>query len=151
MTPIYERTIVGTFLIIYMVVIAAVMFTAMTLDDDADGSMWFLIIFAVVPLLFGVMKVSVDRRELRVRFLLGVPRATLAVTDIEACTVTRSKLETGFGMSIKPSHGKYCISGPSAVSILLRNGRTYLVGCPDPEQLLKAIEKARARAGTREE
>jgi hypothetical protein len=152
MTPIYERTVYGIYMMGFMAIVAAFISTAMFMSDDPDKPYWTLLIFAVVPLFFGVMKVSVDKRELRIRFPLGVPRRTLAIADIEAVTVTRSKMETGFGVSVKPSHGRYCISGPSAVSILMGNGRTVLVGTPEPEKLLKAIEKARSRnrAGTGE-
>ena len=153
MTPIYERTILGTYLLMFMLVMAAFLATTMMFSDPepGEGKPWYVLLFLLIaPILMGVMKVSVDQKSLRIRFMLGFPRHTVAIEDIDTFRVTRSWKETGFGVSVKVGQGRYCISGPSAVTILLRNGRTLLVGTPEPEALAKAIRKARARAGVEE-
>lgn len=145
MTPIYERTIVGTWLLGFMLVMAALMAAVILLAGDSNEGWWTPLILLAMPLVFGVMRVSVGRDSLRVRFWLGVPRRTVPVERIDGYAVTRSRRETGFGVALRPLDGKFCISGPSAVSILLRNGRTLLVGTPDPEALVKALDRARRR------
>lgn len=150
MTPIYERTVVGIWLLIFSLVMAGMMLTLMTLGDDADAPLWAPALLLIAPLIFGLMRISVTRDELRIRFWAGFPRRTVTLAEIEAYRVTRSKRETGFGISVKPSHGRYCIAGPSAVAVLLRNGRTLLVGTPEPEKLVKALDRARKAGGRRE-
>lgn len=150
MTPIYERTIFGTTLMIFMLVMVAFIGSTMMMSDVQPGESkpWIALLTPLIfPILMGFMKVSVSTKELRLRFPFGFPRRTVPIEEIDAFRVTRSWRETGFGISVKPSNGQYCISGPSGVSILLHNGRTLLIGTPDPERLVKAIEKARTRAG----
>lgn len=150
MTPFYERTIVGTWLIGFMAIMAIIMYTLIAFSSDADEAWWPPLLLIIVPLFLGVMRIAVTPKELRLRFWLGLPRRTVPIEDVEAYRVTRSLKETGFGIQLKPERGSYCMSGPSAVSILLKNGRTLTIGTPEPERLVKALDKARKRAGIEE-
>ena len=150
MTPIYERTVIGTWLVGFMMIMAALMFAVVFMAEDADKALWTPVLILVVPLLLGVMRLSVTPRELRVRFWLGLPRRTVPIADIDTYRVTRSRMETGFGVSVKPMQGHYCMSGPGAVNILLKNGRNLMIGTPEPEKLVKALDRARKRSGLEE-
>lgn len=148
MTPIYERTIIGTWLIIFFSVMAAIMI-GLAWRAEGPGVMPWIpsLVFPAMLLFMGIMRITVTQTELRVRFWPGIVRKTVKLTDIDAYQVTRSRAETGFGIALKPSQNRYVISGPSAVSVLLSNGRTVMVGTPEPEKLVKALDKARKKAG----
>jgi len=150
MTPIYERTVVGTWFIGFLLVIAGLVTVPMLLDPDAPFLWWVPLIVVAVPSLFMVLRVRLTRETLLVLSPLGFPWRRCAVADVEAYRVTRSWRETGFGVTLKPLDGKFCIAGPRAVSILLRNGRTVLVGVPDPETLVKALDRALKRSSGKE-
>jgi len=66
MTPIYERTIVGTWLLGFMLVMAALMAAVILLAGDSNEGWWTPLIMLAMPLVFGVMRVSVGRDSLRV-------------------------------------------------------------------------------------
>ncbi len=149
----YERNIVGTGIMIFMIVMST--FIGVTLMQserpEGDATPWFVMAMPLLGIVIGGwMRVTVSAEELKLRFLLGVPRLTLKVAEIDALRPTRGWRATGFGASVSTSRGRYCIAGPSAVSILMRNGRTFLIGVPDPEKLAKAVERAKARSGAAE-
>ncbi|HPF34360.1 hypothetical protein KDK88_00060 [bacterium] len=149
MTPIYERTVVGTWLLAFLALMTLTTTLIMALGED-DPIWWLPAVWAAVFLWLAVLRIRVDTEALRIRFWTGVPRRTIPLAAIDAYRVTRSKRETHLGLALKPGDGKYVIAGPSAVNILLRDGRTVLIGTPDPEALVKALDRARKHSPGKE-
>ncbi len=144
MTPLYEKTIVGWPMILFVACMAVFLAVLLAIDGEG-GAAWFSLALLLIPLLMGFMKVSVHVGELRIRFLTGFPRRTVDLHDVESMTVIRSWWKTGLGISVKPLQGRFCVTGPDAVVLTMKSGLPIVVGTPEPKKLLKALNRARDR------
>lgn len=93
-------------------------------------------------LLLGRLLIELDGQHLRWQFgYVGWPRWQLALADIRQ--VERSKAPAMAGSGIKGSRRKrlynVTIGGP-AVLLTLHDGRTVMLGTPEPERLAAFIE-----------
>ena len=151
MSPYYERTILGIGVVILVFVIGLVIMGAAVFSEGGEGPPPVALIVLVLPVLLAIMRVRVDREAVRLSFPIGLLRRTVPVADIVGVDPVHSWIETGFGMSVKPMQGRYCLSGPQAVRLRLSDGRSVLIGVPDASDLMRAGDKARTRSGARDE
>lgn len=101
-------------------------------------------VLAAAFLLFGQLVVSVDDRELRAVFGVGLVRKAVALADIRSAAVVRTRLWWGYGVHWTPAGWLYNVGGRWAVRLELATERPVMIGTRDPEGLLAAIESARA-------
>lgn len=102
----------------------------------------------LVLLLLGRLVVEVDADELRWRFgFVGWPRWRVPLADI--VTVERVKSASAFSAGIRVGprgerHYTARLASP-ALRLTLRDGRTVMLGSPEPERLAAFIEARRPR------
>lgn len=97
---------------------------------------------AAVLLLLGRLVIELRGPRLHWRFgYLGWPRWSVAIDDIERIEQTRSRALQGAGIKGLGSKRLYNVSlGGPALQLSMRDGRTILLGTPEPERLRSFIE-----------
>lgn len=102
------------------------------------------VVLVAAAAVFHRMTVTVDRERLRWCFGFGVLRREVAIADIEGVERTRTHPIEGWGVHWTRRGWLYNVSGLDAVLVRLRGGRTFLLGTPEPDRLVDAIDAARA-------
>jgi hypothetical protein len=103
----------------------------------------FIVVFvmlAVCLVLFAVLSVNVDSRDVSLRFGIGVIRKKFPVAGIETAGVVRNPWYYGWGIRKTPDGWLYNVSGLLAVELRMKSGEKYRIGTDDPSGLLNAIE-----------
>ncbi len=106
---------------------------------------WGLLAFAITGAMlamFSTLTVSVDERELQIRYGIGIFRKRFPVEDLNECEVVRNPWWYGWGIRLTPRGWLYNVSGLDAVEILRKDGKTFRVGTDEPEHLKAALNRA---------
>lgn len=101
-----------------------------------------------VLLFLGRLVVEVDDRELRWRFgFVGWPRWRVPLQDIVALERVKSASAFSAGIRMGPGGERHYTArlGSPALRLKLRDGRTVMLGSPEPERLAAFIEARRPR------
>ena len=118
-------------------------------DDERTGYIisisvtGFVTVFTgVVAMAFSRYFIEVDRGTIRFGYLWW--NVSTTVEQIESAEVDTAKFREFLGMGwrigIKTKRIGYVVSFGKAVEIKIRNGKTYLISCRDPEACVKSIE-----------
>jgi hypothetical protein len=118
-------------------------------DDERTGYIisisvtGFVTVFTgVVAMAFSRYFIEVDRGTIRFGYLWW--NVSTTVEQIESVEVDEAKFREFLGMGwrigIKTKRIGYVVSFGKAVEIKIRNGKTYLISCCDPEACVKSIE-----------
>ena len=118
-------------------------------DDERTGYIisisvtGFVTVFTgVVAMAFSRYFIEVDRGTIRFGYLWW--NVSTTVEQIESVEVDEAKFREFLGMGwrigIKTKRIGYVVSFGKAVEIKIRNGKTYLISCRDPEACVKSIE-----------
>lgn len=147
--PLYQHTQIGWTTLIGAAAGAAVGLVALHFTPGAPSAAgWVAALIAGVALLtalgFGALRVQVNRESLGWRFGLGWPRKSLRIADIASVQATRTRWIEGWGIHFTKRGWLYNVSGFDAVLVLLRDGKSVLIGTDEPRQLAAAIERARS-------
>ncbi|MEQ9617989.1 MAG: hypothetical protein RIG61_02315 [Deltaproteobacteria bacterium] len=100
-----------------------------------------LILLVVGFLLFAVLQVEVDRKNISIRFGVGLIRKQFPIEEIESYEVVRNPWYYGWGIRKTPHGWLYNVSGLSAVEIRMKDGRNYRIGTNDPGGLSRALKQ----------
>jgi hypothetical protein len=131
---------------------AGVLLTALPLPFIESRMLWIvtaataILTLACLPL-FGTLTVEIDAELLTVAFGVGWIRRRFSVSEIRAARAVRNPWYYGWGIRLTPDGWMFNVSGLDAVEIDLAGDRKFLIGTDEPQQLLAAIERARARHG----
>jgi hypothetical protein len=101
-----------------------------------------LVVFAVCAYMFSSLTIHVTDRALHWCFGPGMFRKTLALEDIKAVEVTRTRLLDGWGAHKTPRGWLYNVSGFDAVLITLHSGKGILLGTDEPDRLRSVLVRA---------
>lgn len=100
-------------------------------------------LFYLLTVLFLVLiklKVVVNDKEIKIRHLLFFKKV-IGLNDIVNQQTTNYGF-VGYGIRKTKKYGTvYNVKGKEGVSIILNNGKKYLIGSQKPEQLLKSLSK----------
>ncbi|MEE2843579.1 MAG: hypothetical protein VX761_03635 [Planctomycetota bacterium] len=118
-------------------------------DDERVGYIIGISVTGFVTVFVGFLAVAfsryfieVDRGTIRFGYLWW--NVSTTVEQIESVVVDEAKFSEFLGMgwriSITTKRIGYVVSFGKAVEIKIRNGKTYLISCRDPEACVKAIE-----------
>jgi len=118
-------------------------------DDERTGYIIGISVTGFVTVLmgffamaFGRYFIDVDRGTIRFGYLWW--NVSTTIEQIESVVVDEAKFSEFLGMgwriSITTKRIGYVVSFGKAVEIKIRNGKTYLISCRDPEACVKAIE-----------
>jgi hypothetical protein len=143
--PAYERSQVLWLLWILIPATVAAPLSARLAHAGTSGAGIALVAIALhlgVLLVFGRFTVAVDEQTLEWRFgLLGVPRWRLALAEVSAVEVTRSRWFEGWGIRRTSEGMLYNIAGFGAVRLHCKNGRRLRLGSDEPERLAAFIRR----------
>ena len=141
----YDQSQVAWIMVITILALIVWMIVKTWETSDAGGVYLPLGMVTFILLLLGRMRVTVDKANLCIRFLLGFPRATVPVTNIKNVETYQSKRQSGFGLKVQPSQGQYHVFGSGGVIVMRHEGAPLMISSPDPRQLKSALDKACAR------
>jgi hypothetical protein len=108
-----------------------------------------LALVVICAYMFSSLTIQITDRTLRWCFGPGMFRKELALAEIAAVEVTRTRLLEGWGIHRTSRGWLYNVSGFDAVLLRLSGGKRVLLGTDEPERLRAAIllGMGRARSG----
>ncbi len=141
MDGIYKRTQIG-YLMIF--IIGSGLYLLLNFFYLHGFNALFVAVFAVLAaclLLFAALTVTVDGREVSVRFGIGIIRRKFPVREIETVGIVRNPWYYGWGIRRTPEGWLYNVSGLIAVELRMKNGEKVRIGTNDPAGLINALGK----------
>jgi hypothetical protein len=118
-----------------------------------EGFEWVVLI--VLGIMCGVLlicsdlTVTVDERELRIRFgPAGLIRKSWSLDEIESVTTVSNPWYYGIGIHWTPRGVLYNVSGFQGVEVRLCSGTLFRIGTDEPEVLCRAIGPACSEKNT---
>lgn len=69
-------------------------------------------------------------------------RRQVALADIDRAKTTKCKLRHGWGIHFPRRGWLYNVSGFGAVEVVLKSGKTFLLGSDEPQERCLAIRRA---------
>jgi hypothetical protein len=89
---------------------------------------------------FATLTVTVDEREIRVVFGVGLLRKTIDLADVVKCEPMGIRAFWGWGLHWTPGGWLYNVGGRDAVRIVLAREKAVIVGTDDVRGLAAAID-----------
>ncbi|MFO1461796.1 MAG: hypothetical protein U1G08_20650 [Verrucomicrobiota bacterium] len=142
MIPYIHRQRAGRWLAIPAAV--SVLLALTSLFSSLKAIAWGIPVLFFMMWLFGSLTVTVTRDELSWRFGPGWIRFRVPLSEICRVRTVRTTWADGWGIHGTEFGTLYNVSGFGAVALELRGGRRFAVGTDEPDQLLKALQKAGA-------
>lgn len=122
------------------------------LPDHAVRAAAIGIILAVNLVLLAVLgrlTVSIDATHLRWQFgYLGWPAWSVPLAEIAAAEAASSRWIEGWGIRYTKEGMLYNATGTTAIRVHRRNGKSFRLGCADPQRLLSYLTPRIAPAVT---
>ena len=97
------------------------------------------IILLICLVLFYKLRITIEDETLRASFGPGIIRKRVRLAEIAGCEPIRIRWWYDWGVHLTPCGWLYNVSGLDAVTITLRDGRTFALGTNDPHGLTTAI------------
>jgi hypothetical protein len=108
---------------------------------DIYGYIFFVVLFAVVILMFYGITVIVTDKYLKIKIGIGIISKKIDLSTIKSVTVQKYPIYCGYGIRITSNGVLYNVSGRHAVELRIRNKKdAILVGTNDWDNLKKVIE-----------
>ena len=118
-------------------------------NTTIQAAPWLVIglygVLALAYALFYRLTVTVDATRLRAAFGVGIFAKEVAIADVMACEIVRTRRRWGWGIHWTPVGWLYNVGGRHAVRLMLRTERPVMIGSDQPEALLAAIDAAREK------
>ncbi len=107
----------------------------------------FIILYIFLILLyifyqFRKLVIVIDEEYLLVRFGEGLIKKAFLLDDIASCVIVRTHWYYGLGIRLTINGWLFAVSGLNAVHITMKNGKRYLIGTDDQDELFKAIQSS---------
>lgn len=102
-------------------------------------------VLVVGYLLFYRLVVTVDAERVRAAFGIGWIAKDVAIADILATEVVRTRRLWGWGIHWTPAGWLYNVGGRQAVRLVLSGERPVMIGSDEAEALKAAVDTARSR------
>jgi hypothetical protein len=114
--------------------------------DPEGGAPWWVYPFMLLTLVaFSAMTVTVTYEEVGIRCPLGWPRRRVPIAQILTCSTFERKWFSILDTGVRPGRGEFRMSGRRGVVLTLDSGLPVIISAPNPDELRRAVEKARAR------
>jgi hypothetical protein len=140
----YRRTQRGFFILLagFLPLVAVVPMLASRGVPTASWILLALVSFLVMS--FSWMTVTVDENAVRAKFGVGPAGRTVPISAIRKATIDELPALSGIGIRwLGGRDWLYNVSWGPVVRLILDDGRQVLIGSPEPEALLAAIEARR--------
>ena len=138
----YKHTQVG-YVILISLFVTCVFTLAVCLVVDAvvPGLLTAAVLF-VWEVLFGWMTIEISGGRLKWSFGPGLIRKSAPLDQIANARLWRMPFIGGWGIHWTREGWLYNVSGMRGVAITLKNGKSFVLGSDEPEQLIAAVEYA---------
>ncbi len=144
MTPLYQSRQIS-WVMLGICIVMLVFIGVLSLGDPGEGAPWWVYtVMLATPVIFGVMTVTVTYEELKIRCLFGFPGRRIPISRIRSCATFQGRWLANLEAGVHPQRGEFRMSGRRGVVVTLDSGLPVIISAPDPDELLKAVEKARA-------
>ncbi len=143
-TEIYRHTQVGRWQVAAAALSVGIALVAAFVIDF--GALAAIIALSVLPVTFSFMTLTVvvDETHIALRFGYGIVRKRFALADVTGCAPVRTTYLDGIGIRMMNRGWLYNVTTGSAIELTLVGGKRVWIGTDQPDQLLAAIEAARA-------
>jgi hypothetical protein len=139
----YEHTQRGTILLVTLLVAVFFLLALDRLVPTVRGMPLTLAgVLAICGFFFSSLTIRITNRALRWQFGPGLMRKEVPLKEIERVDVTETTFLQGWGIHYTSRGWLYNVSGFRAVAVMLKNGKRFLLGTDEPEQLQAAIRHA---------
>jgi hypothetical protein len=139
MSDIYRHTQTGWVIIGSAAAVLALGWVVLPAGASAGVRLPFLLVAALMALLFGTLTVAVDTEAVRLRYGVGLIRKTIPLVDVQACREVRNPWYVGWGIRLAPSGVVWNVSGFDAVELDLPHGKRFRIGTDEPVALAAAL------------
>ena len=144
----YRHTQFGTVNVVIIIAIAPLTFLPAWVAGAAPIA-WLILIFLLgILMLFYNLTVTIDDRDLRISFGIGLIRKRFPLDEIDSCQPVRNSWLYGWGIRLTPRGWLYNVSGLEAVELKMKSGKTCRIGTDEPNVLAAAVEEAVERSNT---
>ncbi len=143
----YRNTQFGTLTVVSVVAAIAVLVLITVNTGWHPVSIGVLAIMVILLFLFYSLTVTIDRHELRCFFGPGLIHRRFGLAEIVAAVPVRNRWYYGWGIRLTPSGWMFNVSGLDAVELELVSGTRFRIGTNEPDELVRAIEQAKAISG----
>ncbi len=148
MNPVYERRFLG-WPIMLLFVLAGAVSCAVNWSPDSGPWRWIVPPAALLlGLALGTVTIVVDREKLGLRATFGWPRRSVPLARIASVHVVEGMLlRAGLGLKWALGNWRWNVTGNRGVLLVTTDGRTLLIGTPEPEELVRSLERIRRPGG----
>lgn len=142
MKVVYQHTQIGTVLLACLLGGVVLIIILATVLGWHPGALLVLVVLLAALLLFHSLTVEIKNAVLECRFGVGIIRKRFALKEVRAAVPVRNHWYYGLGIRYTPRGWLFCVSGLSAVEIILCSGKRYRIGTDQPAELAEAICKS---------
>lgn len=143
----YRHTQFGTVNVVIIIAIAPLTFLPAWVAGAAPIA-WLILVFLLgILVLFHNLTVTIDDRDLRISFGIGLIRKRFPLDQIESCQPVRNSWLYGWGIRLTPRGWLYNVSGLDAVELKMKSGKTCRIGTDEPAVLATAVRETLDRMG----
>jgi hypothetical protein len=136
MATIYKHTQFGTLL----VTVIGILGSAVILFAPLPGTGYIIALLLLLALaLFYSLTVEISDQYINLSFGIGVITKHFEIKDVRQVKPVKIRWYYGWGIRWIFDGWLYNVSGIDAVEIIMANGKKYVIGTDEPEQLVRAI------------
>ncbi|MEM7294865.1 MAG: hypothetical protein AAF420_15910, partial [Pseudomonadota bacterium] len=96
-------------------------------------------VLLVIAWLFSSLLITVEDGYLRWRFGPGLLRNQASIDDIRAAHRVRLRWYRSWGIRLTRNGWLYNVTGRKAVLITMKSGKTFILGCDEPDNLVRVL------------
>ena len=138
----YKHTQVG-YVILVSLSVLCIASLAVSLDvNTRPPGILAAVILLVCEVLFGWMTIEIGGGRLKWSFGPGLIRKSAPLDQIANARLWRMPFPGGWGIHWTRKGWLYNVSGLRGVAVTLKNGKPFVLGTDEPDQLIAAIEYA---------
>lgn len=97
------------------------------------------VVLVLALILFGTITIDINEEKFSFWFGVGLIRKMIPLSQIEGCSRMSYPWYYGWGIRYTPSGWLFNVSGQTAVSLTLKNGKKLQVGTDDADELCKVV------------
>jgi hypothetical protein len=139
---VYRHTQIGYIILGLVGIGAAVLILLMVTSEVTALEAGVCVALVLVLFLFGTLTVEISDKEFSFSFGVGLIRKSIPMSDIERCVISSFAWYYGWGIRYTPQGWLYCVSGLTAITLMLKSGKAIQVGTDNAEELCTAVTNA---------
>jgi hypothetical protein len=138
----YKHTQIGYVVLVLVGTGAAVLLLRMLTGGATALMTGMCVVLLLALLLFGTATVEISGDKFSFRFGVGLIRKMIPLSEIERCVRTTYPWYYGWGIRYTPQGWLLNVSGTTAVSLTMKNGKKLQLGTDDADELCSVVTHA---------